>query len=187
MRRVLVTALLVALGAGATAYAGPSVLLSPSEQLSAARSHLQKQVRPNVRSEGIPTTRTGPATCTAGKAAGFACAGVDLLSYVPLEEFKGDGQAGRRQPDRATSEASDLWGWTDPDTGSEYVMHRQDQRRGLLRHHRPGQPGATSASLENTSAVQLLWFDIKVYAQPRLHRQRVDRLRHAGRGPHPSA
>ncbi|GMR23172.1 MAG: hypothetical protein BMS9Abin37_1579 [Acidobacteriota bacterium] len=49
--------------------------------------------------------------CVDGRAAGYPCNGIDLLSFVPLAEL-GAG----------SSDANDLWGWTDPETGREFVL-----------------------------------------------------------------
>ncbi|MCH7489585.1 MAG: choice-of-anchor B family protein [Gemmatimonadetes bacterium] len=47
-----------------------------------------------------------------GKAGQFSCQDVDLLAFLPLE-FLGGG------PDERVS---DIWGWTDPQTGREYAL-----------------------------------------------------------------
>ena len=60
--------------------------------------------RPNRR-QPIP----GPASCSGGTAAGFACEGLDLAKQLTLTDL--DGGSG-----------SDLWGWTDPLNGTEYVL-----------------------------------------------------------------
>lgn len=48
--------------------------------------------------------------CNNGKAAGFECNNVDLLSFVPIQELG------------STYDASDSWGWTDPETGDEIAI-----------------------------------------------------------------
>jgi choice-of-anchor B domain-containing protein len=52
------------------------------------------------------------AKCDDGRAAHFTCDNVDLLAYLPIEAFGGGSDEG----------VSDLWGWTDPETGKEYVL-----------------------------------------------------------------
>lgn len=49
--------------------------------------------------------------CVDGRAAGYPCDRVDLLSVVPLTAL---GAAG--------TQANDLWGWTDSETGREFVL-----------------------------------------------------------------
>ena len=50
--------------------------------------------------------------CEDGNTQGFACNNVDLHAFLPIEALGG----------AAGEQVSDLWGWTDPDTGSEYAM-----------------------------------------------------------------
>ena len=52
----------------------------------------------------------GAAPCSGGFAAGFPCHNVDLMAALPI------GQLG-------TSRGSDLWGWTDPETGAEIAIY----------------------------------------------------------------
>lgn len=53
----------------------------------------------------------GAQPCVDSRAAGFPCGGIDLLSFIPLAELGGGGFNG-----------SDLWGWTDSETGREFVL-----------------------------------------------------------------
>ena len=47
--------------------------------------------------------------CAGGSAAGYPCNGIDLMSYTPLSVM-------------SASLANDIWGWTSPNTGDEYVI-----------------------------------------------------------------
>ena len=49
--------------------------------------------------------------CVDGRAAGYPCDGIDLLSFIPLAQLGAGG-----------SQANDLWGWKDPETGREFVL-----------------------------------------------------------------
>jgi choice-of-anchor B domain-containing protein len=61
----------------------------------------------------LTTPVTGTETnCEEGTAGGFDCDGVDLLAFVPLRGL-GAGE---------DESVSDLWGWTDPETGREYAL-----------------------------------------------------------------
>ncbi|MEM7414905.1 MAG: choice-of-anchor B family protein [Gemmatimonadota bacterium] len=53
-----------------------------------------------------------PIRCADGDAAGFECDAVDLVSFVSLDAL--GAQPGER--------VTDIWGWTDPTTGREYVL-----------------------------------------------------------------
>jgi len=50
--------------------------------------------------------------CTGGKVQIFDCTQVDLLSFLPVSAIGG----------RRGVNMNDLWGWTDPETGREYVL-----------------------------------------------------------------
>src|SRR5215218_8284966 len=60
---------------------------------------------------GAPAEPQGPAPCVNGFAGAYPCKNVDLLSFLPLDKM---GAAGMR--------GSDMWGWTDPQTGREYAL-----------------------------------------------------------------
>lgn len=49
--------------------------------------------------------------CVDGRAGGFPCNRVDLLAFMPLAQLGG-----------RTFRTNDLWGWTDPDSGREFVL-----------------------------------------------------------------
>ncbi len=53
--------------------------------------------------------------CTDGFAAGFPCSRVGLYANLPLATFATSGSP-------APSDANDIWGWTDPQTGREYAL-----------------------------------------------------------------
>ena len=54
----------------------------------------------------------GEVTCADGDAAGFDCHDVDLLAFLPISAIGGEpGET-----------VSDVWGWTDPETGREYAL-----------------------------------------------------------------
>ncbi|GAB5521940.1 MAG: choice-of-anchor B family protein [Rhodothermales bacterium] len=48
--------------------------------------------------------------CTDGTASIYPCKDVDVLAFLPVEEMGGP------------AEVTDLWGWTDPDDGTEYAL-----------------------------------------------------------------
>src|ERR1044071_8360717 len=65
--------------------------------------------------EGGPTGASaealGPTPCVNNFAGIYPCRNVDLLSFLPLDQMGAAGQFG-----------SDMWGWTDPQTGREYAL-----------------------------------------------------------------
>ncbi|HSM09117.1 MAG TPA: choice-of-anchor B family protein, partial [Gemmatimonadota bacterium] len=60
----------------------------------------------------LETIVDGEVRCTDGEAAGFPCQDVDLLSFLTIEALGGGPGEG----------VSDIWGWTDPETGVEYAL-----------------------------------------------------------------
>ena len=96
-----------------------------------------------------PLPALGATPCVDGMAGPFACEGIDLLSYTPRETF-GEG------------DISDTWGWTDPETGDEYVMFGKTDGVGFMRVTDPTNPVYLGA-LPNPAIVQEVWHDIKVY------------------------
>jgi choice-of-anchor B domain-containing protein len=87
--------------------------------------------------------------CENGRAGPFECDGVDLLAFVPQEEFNGAG-------------VSDLWGWTDPESGDEYVIIGKTNGVAFFRVTDPTAP-VYLGELPNPAVLQEIWHDIKVY------------------------
>lgn len=56
-----------------------------------------------------PQAQAGPATCTAGSAAGHACQRIDFVARLDLAQL-------------GYGELNDVWGWTDPIGGREYAL-----------------------------------------------------------------
>lgn len=94
---------------------------------------------------------SGPITapCESGLAGSYyPCSGFDLVYQIPLEDFEADS-------------GNDSWGWTDPDTGKEYVIMGLDN-------------GTAFIDISDIEDIQILgvlatetsssaWRDIKVY------------------------
>lgn len=89
--------------------------------------------------------------CEDGFARGteFACDGVDLLGFVSHKEFNSAG-------------ISDLWGWTDEETGGEYVIMGKTNGVAFFRVTDPTAPEYLG-ELPNPGLIQAVWHDIKVY------------------------
>jgi choice-of-anchor B domain-containing protein len=155
VRRLIAALLLLALGLTTAAYAGSSPFTA--QQRAEARQHLQKDIRPPLASEGVPTTTVGRQKCVNGKAGTFPCQGVDLLSFVPLDDFRGSEALAP-----LGGGASDLWGWVDPENGDEYVLMGKTNGTAIFRVTDPTEPVYLGALL-NSSPAQLVWHDIKVY------------------------
>jgi choice-of-anchor B domain-containing protein len=88
------------------------------------------------------------ATCTAGKAGGFNCNAIDLVSHISLGSFSSKPTA-----------ANDIWGHVDLNTGTEYAIIGLVNGTAVMSLADPANPvevGTVQGS--NTS-----WRDIKVY------------------------
>lgn len=90
-----------------------------------------------------------PCDETTGTAGPYPCKNVDLLSYVPTNELSGGGTG------------ADIWGWTDPATGREYVVQGHSEAISFVDITEPSNPvfvGTLPAPVPNA-----LWRDVKVY------------------------
>ncbi|MBW3658984.1 MAG: choice-of-anchor B family protein [Actinobacteria bacterium] len=122
------------------------------------REHLHKELASTsalaaANAERLPEGRLSDVACRGGKAGPFACDGVDLLSFVPLDEFRAEG---------STAEASDIWGWTDAGSGDEYVIITKTDGTSFFRITDPTQP-VYLGDLPNDSPDHLHWHDVKIY------------------------
>ena len=157
MRRVLASAAVVVLGLSVTAYADDVRTFTTTE----LRADAHKSARPAPTDDnGIPVGAVSNAKCVNGKAAGtFPCKGVDLLSFTPLSDIGGAAPSG---VDVLGGGVSDLWGWTDSETGDEYVIMGKTNGTALFRVTDPTAPEFLG-QIPNQSPGQLVWHDIKVY------------------------
>jgi choice-of-anchor B domain-containing protein len=97
----------------------------------------------------VPIPSMPHTPCEGGQAGPFACDGVDLMSLVAADEFNSAG-------------ISDLWGWTDPASGDEYVIIGKTNGVGFFRVTDPTDPEYLG-ELPNPGLIQAVWHDIKVY------------------------
>lgn len=88
--------------------------------------------------------------CAEGEAAGFSCEGVDLLSFLTIDALGG----------RAGETVSDIWGWTDPQTGREYALIGRAGGLVMVDVSNPSEPSVRGIIEANPSIAR----DIKVYA-----------------------
>lgn len=94
-------------------------------------------------------------TCDENSAAGYDCEGVDLLAFLPVHEVGGGAGSGVK--------VNDIWGWTDEETGREYVLLGRPDGTSFIDitdAYNPsylGNLAMTEGSRANT------WRDVKVY------------------------
>ena len=93
-------------------------------------------------------------SCEDGAALDYACTDVDLVAFLPLADL-GAG---------ATSIANDIWGWTDPQTGREYVLLGKSNGTSFVDITDPNAPVYVGELPLTEGGVENLWRDIKTYA-----------------------
>lgn len=91
----------------------------------------------------------GEVRCTDGQASGFDCGNVDLQAFLPVSEIGGD----------VTESVSDLWGWTDPESGREYALVGRSGGAAFVDVTDPSMPVYLGAVEANRSGAR----DLKVY------------------------
>lgn len=119
------------------------------------RSGGEWDVRATLRGEdaGLDPITGTEEICSDGKAALFDCDRVDLLSFLPIRSLGGG---------RGT-EMNDLWGWTDEETGREYVIAGRTDGTAFVDITHPTNP-VYLGDLPLTSGAQpTVWRDVKVY------------------------
>ncbi|MDX1548784.1 MAG: choice-of-anchor B family protein [Rhodothermales bacterium] len=87
--------------------------------------------------------------CVSGDAGGFACDAVDLLAFVPASTF-------------GAGSLNDIWGWTDPQDGSEYALVGLNNGTAFVDVTDPENPVYLGKLPTHTSSSS--WRDVKVYA-----------------------
>lgn len=92
----------------------------------------------------------GRENCSAGEAAGFPCSGISLLSFIPIHELGGS----------ATARLADIWGWTDPETGTEYALVARTDGVAFVDLSDPEHPVLIGTL--PTTTTSSTWRDVKV-------------------------
>ena len=98
--------------------------------------------------------------CTNGQAAipdvgAFDCHNVDLVGFLARSAFALPGT-----PDE---EHNDIWGWTDPQTGTEYALVGTQNGTGFVDLSDPTRP-LLIGKLPSPNGRTSIWRDVKVYA-----------------------
>jgi choice-of-anchor B domain-containing protein len=89
-----------------------------------------------------------------GEAGGFACEGVDLVSFMSIPDVGG----------RRGILINDVWGWTDPDTGREYAILGRFDGTAFVDVTDAENPRYLGSLPLTDGAIPNLWRDMKVYA-----------------------
>jgi len=96
---------------------------------------------------GTVGASAGPAECTDGTAAGFACNGIDLISQVALADFSG-----------TPSGANDVWGFVDLNSEREYALVGLRNGMAVFDIANPAAP----VEIGTIPGTETGWRDIKV-------------------------
>ncbi len=91
--------------------------------------------------------------CQDGQAGEFACTDVDIVSFLPVQEIGG----GRGV------EVNDLWGWTDPETGTEWALVGRYDGTSFIDLSDPSNPVYAGNLPLTEGANPNVWRDVKVY------------------------
>lgn len=91
------------------------------------------------------------APCIDGMAADtYPCDGVDMMSHLPLDAL-------------GLSFANDIWGWTDPQTGTEYALVGGTEGTVFVDISDPKRPDIVGTLPTHSAEGNASWRDIKVY------------------------
>ena len=91
--------------------------------------------------------------CSDGNVEKFNCEGVDLQSFLPIRDIGGE---------RGIS-LNDIWGWTDPETGTEYALVGRTDGTAFVDVSNPTNPVYVGELPLTDGARVNAWRDIKVY------------------------
>ena len=94
----------------------------------------------------------GQTPCINGFAGEFPCNNYDLLSHVPVSTLANS---------LGNPEGSDVWGWTDPDTGKEYAIAAMTNSTAFVDITDPINPIFWGRL--NSNAGNNYWRDVKIY------------------------
>ena len=112
-----------------------------------------RQGRRRHRSSPSPPCPAPRSRCADGKAAGFECRDVTLLSFIPVQSIGGTRGV----------ELSGNWGWTDPETGKEYALVGRMDGTAFVDVTDPENPVYVGQLLKTEGSPGSFWREIKVY------------------------
>jgi len=127
----------------------PAVALALVAALLLAATALAHQDPPET--PGPPGEAAAGLACSGGHAGIYPCHDIDLLAFVPRDEL-GLG---------ATDTLNDIWGWTDPQTGTPYALVGTSIGTAFVSLEDPTKPRFLGILPTRTLAAP--WRDVKVY------------------------
>jgi len=115
-----------------------------------SEAEIQALAHGNMEHEVIPYALGAPENCVGGMADIFPCHQVNLLGFLTLGEIGGGG-------------GTDIWGWTDPVTGSEYALLARTNGMAFVDVTNPTGP-VYIGNLPSHTGQDSPWRDVKVYS-----------------------
>lgn len=91
--------------------------------------------------------------CEGDSIENFSCEGVDLKSFLPIDNIGGERGI----------ELNDIWGWTDPETGTEYALVGRTDGTAFVDVSDPTNPVFVGELPLTDGARVNSWRDVKVY------------------------
>lgn len=92
-------------------------------------------------------------TCEDGKAGIFGCEGVDLVAFLPISDVSSNRGVGM----------TDIWGWTDAETGKEWVIAGRTEGVSFIDISNPSNPVYVGELPKTATSPGSGWRDVKVY------------------------
>jgi len=126
----------------AAAHAALAPMHDADSEMQAIRA-----ARPSVPRPLAPMHST---PCVDGMAGTYPCSNIDLLAFVPVSEF-------------AATSTNSLWGWTDPDNGTEYALIGADNGIAFYRLTDPTHPTYLGKLPTHAGTGSSIWRDVRVY------------------------
>ena len=102
---------------------------------------------------GLDAIAGSDVACEDGTADVFDCDHVDIVSFLPVEQMGGTRGV----------EVNDMWGWTDPVTGTEWALVGRYDGTSFIDLGDPGNPRYVGDLPLTEGANPSVWRDIKVY------------------------
>ena len=102
---------------------------------------------------GFPSITGEEIECAEGRADVFECEGVNIVSFMPIHEI--GGVRGTR--------VNDIWGWTDPETGTEYAIVGRTNGTSFIDLGDPLHPVYVGDLPKTPGSRSAIWRDMKVY------------------------
>ena len=95
----------------------------------------------------------GQIDCEGGSAQAFDCQDVDLVSMLSVSDLAGNRGV----------QLTDIWGWTDPETGKEYVVQGRTDGTAFVDISDPTFPIYIGELMRTEGSPGSTWRDVKVY------------------------